>query len=147
MRVIIQLIIIVLLISCSSRKKVEIVALDPYSKVEANGSKTIRSIYFLVKNWEDQNDKNYDILNKFSDEYKLSDISKCSICSIYFYKESNRTNENYIESESDLIDWHSKDLIFSKGWQGDKVVYIQRFKNGKVIDTSDVRIIDIRIGN
>jgi len=144
---IIRMTIIVLLISCSSKKQVEIVALNPYSKVETKGSKTIKSIYFLVKNWEDQNDKNYDTLNKFSDEYKLSDTSKCSIFSIYFYKESNRTNDGYIESESDLIDWHSKDLVFSKEWQDDKVVYIQRFKNGKVVDTSDVKIIDIRIGN
>ncbi len=144
---IIQLIVIVVLISCSSKKQVEIVALDPYFKMEAKEGRTVRSIYFLVKNWEDQNDKNYDTLNKFSDEYKLSDTSKCSICSIYFYKESNRTNESYIESESDLIDWHSEDLIFSKEWQDDKVVYIQKFKNGKVVDTSDVKIIDIRIGN
>lgn len=147
MRTVIKLTIVVLLVSCTSKKQLEIVPLSPYYKVETKHGKTIKSIYFLVKHWEDQNSRQYDTLNEFSDVYKLSDTTKCNICSIYFYKESNRTNEEYRESESDFIDWHSKDLVFSKEWQGDKVVYIQRFKNGKVIDTSDVRIIDIRIGN
>lgn len=147
MRKLYQVIMVLLLVSCTSKKQIEIVPFNPYFKENTKEGKTTREVYFLVKNWATKNENRYDVLNEFSDGFKQSDTSKCNLCAIIFYKESDFTNETYKESESDLIEWHSKDLIFSKGWQNNKVIYVQRFRNGEVIDSGDVKMIDIRSGN
>lgn len=147
MRMIYQLFMILLLASCTSKKQIKIMPLNPFSKVSTKEGKTTRDVYFLVKNWSFNSDKNYKALNDFSDNFKRSDTALSNLCAINFFKESDLTNENFKELESDLIEWHTKDLIFSKGCQDDSVVYIQRFRNGEVLDTSDVKIIDIRTDN
>src|SRR5574343_1727102 len=144
MRMIYYLIMVFLLVSCNSKNELELVPLNPYFKISTKDGKIKKNVYFLVKNWRVKNDKSYDVLNEFSDKFKRSDTSTCNLCAINFYHESNTINKDYKESESDLIEWHSKELIFSKGWQENKVIYIQRFRNGEVIDTSDVKLIDVR---
>ena len=143
MKLTLTTILFVMLTSCVSKKQVEIIPLHPYFKYSSMLGKETKQVYFLVKNWNFSNKSNYGILNAFSEKYKLVDTSRYEFYSINFFLNSNFTNEGYKESESDLIEWHSKDLLFSKGWEKNEVRFIQRYVNGQLIDNGDTKIIDI----
>lgn len=113
---------IIVNISCSLKKTLTITDLSPYSDSDTAPGYTAKHRYFLVKNYEYEDSSKFLVLKKYAFDHMDSDYRSFGIYVIDFFKESSTTNENYRQTHSDLIDYHSKDLIFDFYWHNGKYV-------------------------
>lgn len=127
---------------CMSTDKLEIQPLHPYTKIEEKNDGKTKYIYFYVKNFDLEKKNYYDSLAHFASRYRFSDVdtSKFSMYSVEFFSHSDKTNEKYRESPSDLVLWHGKDLLFTIFWGKNNDPITQRYVKGEVIDSSDVQM-------
>ncbi|HEY5408131.1 MAG TPA: hypothetical protein VIJ92_13635 [Ginsengibacter sp.] len=109
-------------INCSLKKTLTITNLSPYSDSAIAPGYTAKHRYFLVKNYHYKDSSQFLQLKKYAFGHMDSDYRSFGIYVIDFFKESLTTNENYRQTHSDLIDYHSKDLIFDFYWHNGKYV-------------------------
>jgi|GEM_PF-4524293 len=58
---------------------------------------------------------------------------------VVIYRESPTTNKSYVEKESDIIEWHSNDMLFTFSWERGKYVGVIEYKDG------DVKNLDVEV--
>lgn len=136
------LLILVILTSCGREIPIKISPLHPYYTDQNEKGDKQRDVYFFVKNFKG-NSGDYDSLISFANKYRRGDTSNSKHLSILFYTESKDINEKYRENESDLLAWHTKELVLFIGWDDQRLSVLQKFHDGKFLDTSNVKIIRI----
>jgi hypothetical protein len=103
-------------ISCSSKKTLIITKLNPYFDTDSAIGYTAKHRYFLVKNYDFGDSSQFMQLKNYAFEHLDSDYRNFGIYVIAFFKESVTTNEKYKQTRSDLIDYHSNDLVTDFYW-------------------------------
>ncbi len=128
-RVIIVFIVSLLILSCKE-PPTEVFPLKSLSFVETGTtsygkSYTIKREYFVVANAPKENsDLKFVIKQYNSHTLTKEEIEKYSVFIRWFYKETDFTPRNYIESNKgyfnhDRIDFHAKDLLLGVKWTND----------------------------
>lgn len=136
-------VLIAILPGCAGdQHRLVIVPLHPYYKDNNYDTIKQRYRYFLLK----ESGKNVDrfnqvksfVFNNLDNNYSLYNAYE-----VVVYRETRKTNELYRDKESDMIEWHGKDIIFTFDWVKGKYIGHFEYENGRIINKRPVNIIDI----
>jgi len=114
-----------------------ITKLSPYSEISYIDTAPQKRFYFLVKNYEPGNEHQLEEIKEFARKNVEPDFERYAVYAMDFYKESNKTNTDYRQTPSDLLDWHATDLIFTLYWNYGKFAIFHIYKDGKSIKSSE----------
>jgi hypothetical protein len=135
----------VLLISlytgCSGIKKNEsttIIPLSPYLHEDTiennNRMQHLRVEFYLVTNATTDTAILKSQIQKFSRDKLIDIVNSSDRLERIFYKESNKTKRNYIQSDKDIIESHHKDVIAEEHWiNKGEVYFIEFYENGDLL--------------
>ena len=139
MRYIILVLLIPLFLSCSFH--IKIVPLSPFSVVkefkairDSNVIELYKKNYFLVENFSFDNKNHEQDITNFAFYNLDTNYSQYGTYRMIFYKSSSRTNRNYVDIPSDVIEWHFDDIIFDFCWYDGKFSFVNKQRNGKILN-------------
>lgn len=116
--------------------------LHPYEDDIQVNSNNIHIAYYYVENMPD-----YAIgipnLRKVADSIRNKRFSTYLNVNILFYFRTNIIDSNFRESETDILEWHGKDLIYKYIWSDGQVSELI-FKDGTIINADGVELEQIR---
>ena len=126
--------------SCNSRcQDLIIFSISPYSKENKFTNIIEKYKYYLVENFNYNCQDQYKQIKKYAIDQLDSNFSNYDGYQIVFYTETAKTNKSFKENETDLIEWHGDDIIYTFTWSKGMFVGEFEYNNGKIINKKDVK--------
>ena len=119
----------------ATAQQLSIYPLHPFKETDTINNKIVKYKYFTVTNYQYGNEKQLKRIKRFVKESLDKDYREFLKYFVVIYKESNAVTRNFRQTESDLLAWHGKDIIYDFEWAHGKFSYYSIYKNGKIIST------------
>lgn len=136
--------LIVLGVSCANNKPTdfELRPLSPYTKDNSFAQIVQRYKYFLLLTKPGEVIPGHLVQQKV---FSMLDSNYISFdkYAVIVYKKSAQTNEKYVESPSDIIEWHGDDIAFVFDWERGKYIGLSEYENGEVKNSNfEIKVLD-----
>lgn len=131
------LILSFIFISCrSTSKELHIYPLHPYQAEISTGNKGTLVVYFYVENFLNYN-KDIQVLRRYADSLRTTSYQNNVNVDFLFYRKTDVLNDTFQETKSDILEWHGKDLLYSRVWRENGPIE-SIFKNGEDINPEKI---------
>lgn len=129
-----------LAVGCNSSKNLhfELRPLSPFEKLNSFDKVVQKYKYFLLLGRSGE-DVPVELVEKQVLSRLDSNYASYDNYIVVVYKKPRKMNEAYVENPSDIIEWHSDDILFTFSWERGKYVGAGEFKDG------DVKNLDIEV--
>jgi predicted phosphodiesterase len=130
---------VILFVCCVSRQsargQLAIAPLHPYEEINTVGNHVQKYKFFIVNNFQEGSKEQIKQIDNYIKGNMDKDHNKYSQYIVVIYKESDKLNKSFKQTESDMLMWHGKDVIYTFQWDQGVFSFYTIHKNGALVKT------------